>query len=141
MRFMILLKADKHSEAGAMPDRQLIADMGRYNEELARAGVLLGGEGLHPTANAARVLFSGNRREVVEGPFNPEENLVSGFWILQVKSREEAIDWVKRCPNPLGETAEIEIRRIFEAEDFGEEFTPELRAQEQRLREQLSSRH
>ena len=137
MRFMVLVKADKNTEAGVMPSQKLLADMGTYNEELAKAGVLLAGEGLHPSSKGARVRFSGAKRTVVDGPFKDSKDLVCGFWMFQVKSKEEAIEWVKRCPNPLEGEAEIEIRQVFEAEDFGAEFTPELRAQEERLRAQM----
>ncbi|MFL6650389.1 MAG: YciI family protein [Sulfurifustaceae bacterium] len=140
MRFMILLKADKNTEAGVMPDEKLLTDMGKFNEELVKAGVMLAGEGLQPSSNGVRVKFSGDKRSVVEGPF-PTEQVICGFWIWQVKSKEEAIEWVKRCPNPTGAEAEIEIRRIFEAEDFGAEFTPELRAQEERLRAEIAAKH
>src|SRR3990167_1024867 len=137
MRFMVLIKADKNSEAGAMPGEQLLADMGRFNEELVKAGVMLAGEGLHPSAKGARVRFRGKERIVIDGPFTETKELIAGFWLWQVKSREEAIEWVKRCPNPMpGTESEIEIRQVFEAEDFGEEFTPELREQEERLRAQ-----
>ena len=136
MRFMILLKADKSTEAGVMPEEKLLADMGRYNEELVKAGVLLAGEGLQPSSKGARVKFSGTKRTVVDGPFPETKELIAGFWMFQVKSKEEAIEWVKRCPNPLMGDAEIEIRQVFEAEDFGAEFTPELREQEERIRAQ-----
>jgi len=134
MRFMIIVKATKDSEAGVMPDEKLLTDMGRYNEELVRAGVMLAGEGLHPSSKGARVRFSGAQRTVIDGPFAETKELIAGFWLWQVKSMEEAIEWVKRCPNPMPGESEIEIRRVFEAEDFGEEFTPELRAQEERQR-------
>lgn len=140
MRFMILLKADKNTEAGVMPDEKLLADMSKFNEELVKAGVMLAGEGLHPSSKGVRVKFSGAKRGVIDGPF-PTEQVICGFWIWQVKSREEAIEWVKRCPNPTGADAEIEIRQIFEAEDFGAEFTPELRAQEERLRAEIAAKH
>jgi hypothetical protein len=140
MRFMILLKADKNTEAGVMPSEKLLADMGNYNEELAKAGVLLAGEGLHPSAKGARVRFSGKKRTVIDGPFAETKELIAGFWMIQVKSKEEAIEWVKRCPNPLEGEAEIEIRQVFEADDFGAEFTPELRAQEERLRAQVAEK-
>jgi hypothetical protein len=136
MRFMILLKADKSTEAGVMPEEKLLADMGRYNEELVKAGVLLAGEGLQPSSKGARVKFSGTKRTVVDGPFAETKELIAGFWMFQVKSKEEAIEWVKRCPNPLMGDAEIEIRQVFEADDFGAEFTPELREQEERIRAQ-----
>src|SRR5437762_6073996 len=137
MRFMVMVKATKDSEAGKMPDEKLLADMGKYNEELAKAGVMLAGEGLHPSSKGARVRFSGSKRTVIDGPFSETKELVAGFWILQCRSREEAIEWVKRSPNPMpGQESEIEIRQVFEAEDFGKEFTPELRAQEDRVRQQ-----
>jgi len=137
MRFMIIVKATKDSEAGVMPDEKLLADMGNYNEELAKAGVLLAGEGLQPSSKGARVKFSGSKRTVVDGPFAETKELIAGFWLWQVKSKEEAIEWVRRCPNPFpGTESEIEIRQVFEAEDFGAEFTPELREQEERLRAQ-----
>jgi hypothetical protein len=138
MRFMIIVKASKDTEAGVMPSQELLAAMGTYNEELVKAGVMLAGEGLHPTSRGARVKFSGDKRTVVHGPFGEAKDLIAGFWIFQVKSKEEAIDWVKRCPNPTGEESEIEIRQIFEAEDFGAGLTPELREQEERMREQLA---
>ena len=134
MRFMIIVKATKDSEASVMPDEKLLTDMGRYNEELVRAGVMLAGEGLHPSSKGARVRFSGAQRTVIDGPFAETKELIAGFWLWQVKSMEEAIEWVKRCPNPMPGESEIEIRQVFEAEDFGEEFTPELRAQEERQR-------
>ena len=140
MRFMILIKANKTSEAGVMPDEKLLSDMGKFNEELVKAGVMLAGEGLHPSSKGARVRFSGSKRTVVDGPFAETKELIAGFWIWKVKSKEEAIEWVKRCPNPTGEEAEIEIRQIFEAEDFGAEFTPELREQEERLRAQIAGK-
>lgn len=138
MRFMVLVKADKDSEAGVMPSEQLLADMGKFNEELVKAGVMLAGEGLHPSSKGARVRFSGKDRTVIDGPFAETKELVAGFWIWQCASMQEAIDWVKRCPNPMMGESEIEIRPIFEAEDFGEAFTPELRAQEERLREEVA---
>src|ERR1700757_3049539 len=134
MRFMILIKATKDSEAGVMPSQQLLTEMGKFNEELVKAGVMLAGEGLHPSSKAARVRFSGNKRTVIDGPFAETKELVAGFWLWQVKSKEEAIEWVKRCPNPMpGTEAEIEVRQVCEAADFGEAMTPELRAQEERL--------
>jgi hypothetical protein len=137
MRFMIILKATRDSEAGKMPDEQLLAAMGKFNEELVQAGVLLAGEGLHPSSRGARVRFAGGHRTVIDGPFAETKELIAGFWIWRVKSKEEAIEWVKRCPDPMpGNDAEIEIRQIFEAEDFGAELTPELRAQEEKLRAQ-----
>jgi hypothetical protein len=140
MRFMILIKANKDTEAGVMPSEELLTEMGKYNEELAKAGVLLAGEGLHPSSKGARVKFSGDKRLVIDGPFIETKELIAGFWLWQVKSKEEAIEWVKRCPNPTGEEAEIEIRQVFEAEDFGSEFTPELREQEKRIRAQAEKR-
>jgi len=140
MRFMVLVKASKDSEAGVMPSEQLLTEMGKFNEELSKAGVMLAAEGLHPSSKGARVKFSGSKRTVIDGPFAETKELVAGFWIWQVKSREEAIEWVKRCPNPHNEDGEIEIRQVFEAEDFGAEFTPELREQEQRLRAQTAAK-
>ena len=140
MRFMVLVKADKNTEAGVMPSQKLLADMGTYNEELAKAGVLLAGEGLHPSSKGARVRFSGAKRTVVDGPFKDSKDLVCGFWMFQVKSKEEAIEWVKRCPNPVEGETEIEIRQVFEADDFGAEFAPELREAEQRLRDQIAAK-
>jgi len=141
MRFMVMVKANSDTEAGVMPSEQLLIDMGQYNEELVKAGVLLAAEGLHPSSKGARVRFSGGKRSVIDGPFSETKELVAGFWLIQVKSKEEAIEWVKRCPNPMGPGAEseIEIRQVFEAEDFGAEFTPELREQEERLREQVAA--
>jgi hypothetical protein len=139
MRFMVIVKADKNSEAGVMPDKQILTDMGNFNDELVKAGVMLAGEGLHPSSKGARVRFSGTKRTVIDGPFPETKELVAGFWIFRVNSLQEAIDWVKRAPNPMpGSEAEIEIRQIFEAEDFGEEYTPELRAQEERQREAMA---
>jgi hypothetical protein len=134
MRFMIIVKASKDSEAGIMPSEKLLAEMGKFNEELVKAGVLLAADGLHPTSKGARVKLSGNTRTVVDGPFTETKELIAGFWLWQVKSKEEAIEWVKRCPNPHPGDSEIEIRQVFEAEDFGPEFTPELREQEERIR-------
>jgi hypothetical protein len=139
MRFMIIIKATKDTEAGVMPSEQLLSDMGKFNEELVQAGVMLAGEGLQPSSKGARVKFSGTKRTVIDGPFTETKELVAGFWIWQVKSKQEAIEWVKRCPNPTGEEADIEIRQIFEAEDFGAEFTPELQEQEARLRAQIAA--
>jgi hypothetical protein len=136
MRFMIIVKATKDSEAGVMPSEQLLTEMGKFNEELVKAGVMLAGEGLHPSSKGARVKFSGDKRTVIDGPFAETKELIAGFWLWQVKSKEEAIEWVKRCPNPMKGESEIEIRQVFEAEDFGAEFTPELREQEERLRAQ-----
>ena len=140
MRFMIIIKANKSTEAGEMPSEQLLAEMGQFNEELVKAGVMQAGEGLHPSSKGARVKFSGDKRTVVDGPFAETKELIAGFWLWQVKSKEEAIEWVKRCPNPTGSESEIEIRQVFEAEDFGAEFTPELREQEERLRAQMAAR-
>ena len=137
MRVMVMVKATEQSEAGVMPSEQLLADMGRFNEELVKAGIMLAGEGLHPSSKGARVRFSGKDRSVVDGPFAETRELVAGFWLWQVRSLDEAIEWVKRCPNPHEGPSEIEIRPVFEDEDFGAEFTPELREQERRLREQL----
>ncbi|WP_434568774.1 YciI family protein [Pseudomonas sp. Z3-8] len=138
MRFMVIVKASPESEAGEMPSAQLLTAMGAYNEELVKAGVMLAGEGLHPSAKGVRVQFAGNNRTVVQGPFAQTGELIAGFWIFQVQSLQEAVDWVKRCPNPMVSDSEIEIRQIFEAEDFGESFTTELREQEERLRAQIS---
>jgi hypothetical protein len=141
MRFMIIVKATKNSEAGVLPDEQLLAAMMKYNEELMKAGVMLAGEGLQPSSKGARVKFSGSQRTVTDGPFAETKELIAGFWMWQVKSKEEAIEWVKRCPNPMpGEESEIEIRQVFEADDFGAEFTPELREQEERLRAQTAKK-
>ncbi|WP_223480944.1 MULTISPECIES: YciI family protein [unclassified Pseudomonas] len=141
MRFMIIVKASPDSEAGVMPSEELLTAMGNYNEELIKAGIMLAGEGLHPSSKGARVRFSGDKRTVIDGPFIETKELIAGYWLWQVKSKEEAIEWVKRCPNPMpGTEAEIEIRQVFEAEDFGAEFTPELREQEERQREQMNKR-
>jgi hypothetical protein len=140
MRFMVLVKADKDSEAGVLPNEQLLTAMGKFNDELVKAGVMLAGEGLHPSSKGARVKFSGEKRTVIDGPFTEAKELIAGFWIWQVNSKEEAIEWVKRCPNPMGGESEIEIRQVFEAEDFGAEFTPELREQEERLRAQIAAK-
>jgi hypothetical protein len=140
MRFMIMVKATKDSEAGVMPSEELLTEMGKYNEELVKAGVMLAGEGLHPSSKGARVKFSGDKRTVTDGPFTEAKELIAGFWLIQVKSKEEAIEWVKRAPNPMpGQESEIEIRQVFEAEDFGDELTPELREQEERLRAQAAA--
>ena len=136
MRFMVIVKATKDSEAGVMPSEQLLTEMGNYNEELVKAGVMLAGEGLHPSSKGVRVRFSGDKRTVIDGPFTETKELIAGFWILQVKSKEEVIEWVKRAP--MGGDTELEIRQVFEAEDFGDEFTPELREQEERLRAQTA---
>ncbi len=138
MRVMVIVKATKNSEAGVMPSEKLLADMGKFNEELVKAGIMLAGEGLHPSSKGKRVRFSAARRPSIDGPFAETKELVAGYWIWQVKSMEEAVEWVRRCPDPMpGEESEIEIRPVFEAEDFGEEFTPELRAQEERLRAEM----
>ena len=139
MRFMVIVKATADSEAGVMPSEQMFAEMGRYNEELVKAGVMQAGEGLHPSSKGARVRFSGPQRKVIDGPFAESKELVAGFWLWKCASLQEAIDWVKRCPNPMPGDSEIEIRQIFEAEDFGAEFTPELRAQEERLRAEVEA--
>jgi hypothetical protein len=133
---MVIVKANKESEAGVMPDEKLLTEMGKFNEELVKAGIMLEGEGLHPSSRGTRVRFSGSKRTVVDGPFAETKELIAGFWIWKVKSKDEAIEWVKRCPNPHAGESEIEIRQIFEAADFGAEFTPELREQEDRLRAQ-----
>jgi hypothetical protein len=141
MKVMVLIKADERSEAGILPDEQLLAEMGRYNEELASAGLLVAGEGLHPSSRGKRVRFHGSQRTVTDGPFVETRELLAGFWIWQVSSVEEAVEWVKRMPNPMpGSEPEIEIRPVFEADDFGEAFTPELREREERLRAELSTR-
>ena len=139
MKFMVMVKATKESEAGVMPDEKLLTDMGKFNEELVKAGVMKAGEGLHPSSKGARVRFSGSKRTVVDGPFAETKELVAGFWIWEVKSLEEAIAWVKRCPNPMAGDSEIEIRQIFAAEDFGDAFTPELREKEEKMRSQVAS--
>jgi hypothetical protein len=138
MRFMVMVKASADSEAGIMPSQQLLTEMGRYNEELVKAGVLLAAEGLHPSSKGARVRFSGAKRTVVDGPFAETKELIAGFWLIQVKSMDEAIEWVKRCPNPMEGESEIEIRQVFDQDDFGEAFTPELREQENRIYEQMT---
>jgi hypothetical protein len=141
MRVMVVVKATKNSEAGVLPDRRLLEEMGRFNEELVKAGVMVAGEGLHPSRRGKRVRFAGGRRLVTDGPFAEAKELVAGFWIWKVKSMDEAVEWARRCPDPMpGEEAELEIRPIFEAEDFGAEFTPELRAQEERLRAEIERR-
>jgi hypothetical protein len=140
MRFMIIVKASKDSEAGKLPSTELLTAMGKYNEELAKAGVMVAGEGLHPTSKGARVTFAGTNRTVQEGPF-PLAGLIAGFWIFEVKSKEEAIEWVKRAPNPFEDGGEIEIRQLFAAEDFGDNLTPELKEQEERLRAQTAGKH
>lgn len=141
MRFMVIVRATKNTEAGAMPSQKLLAEMGKFNEELTKAGVLLAAEGLHPSSKGARVRFSGDKRTVIDGPFTETKELIAGFWLWQVTTKAEAIEWVKRCPHPMpGEQAEIEIRQVFEAEDFGTEFTPELRQQEERMRAQAAAK-
>ena len=140
MRFMVIVKATEDSEADVMPSVKVLTEMGRYNEELVKAGVMLAGEGLHPSSKGARVRFSGSNRTVIDGPFAETKELIAGFWLIQVNSREEAIEWVKRVPNPEGDDGEIEIRQIFEAADFGPALTPELREQEERLRAQTAAR-
>ena len=140
MRFMVMVRATKESEAGEMPDEKLLTEMTRYNEELVRAGVVLAGEGLHPSSKGARVRFSGDKRTVIDGPFTETKELIAGFWILDVKSKDEAIEWVKRCPNPMHGESEIEIRQIFEADDFGVALTPELREAEERMRAEVQKR-
>jgi hypothetical protein len=138
MRFMVLVKADKNSEAGVLPSREMLAEMGKFNEELVKAGVMLAGEGLQASSKGARVKFSGKKRTVIDGPFSETKELVAGFWLWQVRSKEEAIEWLKRAPF---DDAEVELRQVFEAEDFGEEFTPELREQEERLRKEVAARN
>lgn len=140
MRVMVLVKATKDSEAGVMPSRELLTEMGKFNEELVKAGVMLAGEGLHPSSKAARVRFSGTKRTVIDGPFAETKELVAGYWLWQVRSMDEAIEWVKRCPNPMPGESEIEIRRVFDLEDFDPALTPELKEQEARLRATTSSR-
>jgi len=138
MKVMVIVKATRNSEAGVMPSEQLLAEMGKFNEELVNAGIMLAGEGLHPSAKGKRIKFSGGKKTVVDGPFVETKELIAGYWVWQVRSMDEAVEWARRCPDPMpGEDAELEIRPIFEAEDFGEEFTPELRAQEERLRREL----
>ena len=136
MRVMVIVKANKDTEAGVMPSEQMLTEMGNYNEELVKAGIMLAGEGLHPTSKGVRIKFSGSNRTVIDGPFAETKELIAGYWMWQVKSMQEAIEWAKRCPNPTGEESVLEIRPVFEAEDFGEEFTPELREQEERVRAQ-----
>jgi hypothetical protein len=140
MRFMVIVKADEDSEAGVMPSKELLEAMGKYNEELAKAGVMLAGEGLHPSSKGVRIRFSGTKRTVIDGPFTETKELVAGFWLMQARSKEEVIEWVKRAPNPMAGESEIEIRQVFEADDFGAEFTPELREQEERIRAQIEQR-
>lgn len=140
MRVMVIVKATNESEAGQMPSTKLMAAMGNFNEELVKAGVMLAGEGLHPSVKGKRVRFSGEQRTVIDGPFAETKELIAGFWLWQVKSMEEAVEWVRRCPNPMEGESEIEIRPVFEAEDFGADFTPELREQEDRLRAEIAAR-
>ena len=140
MRFLVIVKATKDSEAGQMPDTKLLEEMGKFNEELVKAGIMLAGEGLHPSSKGKRVKFDGNKRTVIDGPFSETKELVAGFWIWQVKSMEEAVEWVKRCPNPHAAGGEIEIRPLFEAADFGEEYTPELREADDRLRAKIGAK-
>jgi hypothetical protein len=137
MRVIVFVKASKDSEAGVMPSKELLTAMGKFNEELVKAGVMLAGEGLHPSSKGARVRYAGDKRTVIDGPFTETKELVAGYWLWKVKSLQEAIDWIKRCPNPTGADGEVEIRPLFEAEDFGAEFTPELREQEERMRAQI----
>ena len=139
MRVMVMVKATEESEAGVMPSQQLLADMTKFNEELVNAGIMLSGDGLHPSSKGKRVRFDGETRTVIDGPFAETKELIAGFWMWKVSSMEEAIEWVKRCPNPMNTPSEIEIRPVFEAEDFGEEFTPEMREREERLRAQLEN--
>ena len=140
MRVMVIVKASKDSEAGRMPDQKMLTEMGNYNEELSKAGILLAGEGLHPSSKGKRVRFSGTRRTVIDGPFAETKELIAGYWVWEVKSMGEAVEWLKRCPNPHNEETDVEIRPLFEADDFGAEFTPELRKQEERIREQAAAR-
>ena len=140
MRVMVIVKASKESEAGVLPDTEILTKMGKYNEELVKAGIMLAGEGLQPTSKAKRVRFSGDRRTVIDGPFTETKELIAGYWVWQVRSMAEAIEWAKRCPNPTGAESVLEIRPIFEAEDFGAEFTPELREQEERMRKEIEGR-
>jgi hypothetical protein len=140
MRCIVMVKATKNSEAGVMPKQELLAAMGKFNEELVKAGVLLAAEGLQPSSKGKRVRFSGSNRTVIDGPFTEAKELIAGFWLWQVRSMEEAVEWVKRCPNPCEGESEIEIRQVFEADDFGPELTPELREQEERLRKQVAGK-
>ena len=140
MRVIVLVKASKDSEAGVMPSKELLTEMGKYNEELVKAGIMLAAEGLHPSSKGKRVRFSGAKRTVIDGPFTESKELIAGFWLWQVRSMEEAVEWLKRCPNPHTEETEVEIRPVFAAEDFGAEFTPELKQQEERLRKQVSAK-
>ena len=140
MRVMVIVKASKESEAGVMPDERLLTEMGKYNEELVKAGIMTAGEGLHPSSKGKRVRFSGANRTVVDGPFAETKELIAGYWMWQVKSMDEAVEWLKRCPNPHNEESEVEIRPVFENDDFGEAFTPELREQEDRIRSEIEAR-
>ena len=140
MRFMVIVKANQDTEAGVMPSEEMLAAMGKYNEELANAGIMLAGEGLHPSSKGAKIRFSGSKRTVIDGPFTETKELIAGFWLWQCKSKEEAIEWAKRCPNPTGEESELELRQVFEADDFGAEFTPELRDAEERMRKEIAAR-
>lgn len=141
MRFMVMVKASRNSEAGALPDEKLLRDMGKFNEDLVKAGIMKAGEGLHPSSKGVRVRFSGANRTVIDGPFAETKELVAGFWIWEVKSKQEAIDWVKKCPNPMpGEDSEIEIRQVYTADDFGEAFTPELREAEEKMRKEIDKK-
>lgn len=140
MRVMVIVKASKESEAGVLPDQEMLAQMGKYNEQLVKAGIMLAGDGLHPTSKGKRVRFSGTKRTVMDGPFSETKELIAGYWIWQVRSMDEAVEWLKRCPNPHSSETEVEIRPVFEAADFGEEFTPELRERDQRLREQIAGK-
>ena len=140
MKVIVFIKANKDSEAGKMPSEKLISEMTSFNEQLVKSGIMLAGEGLHPSSKGKRVRFSGAKRTVIDGPFAETKELIAGYWLWQVKSMDEAVEWLKRCPNPHNEESEVEIRQIFEADDFGAEFTPELREQEQRLREQMEAR-
>jgi hypothetical protein len=140
MRFMVMVRATKESESGAMPSEKILTAMGKYNEQLVKAGVMLAGEGLQPSSKGARVKFSGKNRTVIDGPFSETKELIAGFWLIQAKSKEEAIEWVKRCPNPFESDSEIEIRQVFEASDFGDEFTPEAREAEERMRAQIAAK-
>lgn len=137
MRVMVIVKASPESESGAMPDERMLTEMGKYNEQLMKAGIMLAGDGLHPSSKGKRVRFSGTQRTVIDGPFTETKELIAGYWLWQVKSMDEAVEWLKRCPNPHPGETEVEIRPVFEAEDFGPEFTPELREQERRIREQV----
>jgi hypothetical protein len=140
MRVMVIVKASKESEAGALPDTEILTKMGKYNEELVKAGIMLAGEGLQPTSKGKRVRFSGEKRTIIDGPFTESKELIAGYWMWQVRSMEEAVEWLKRCPNPMPTESEVEIRPVFEAADFGENFTPELREHEERLREKIAAR-